>query len=49
MAREDLTKGYRAGDKCPKCGGLIEIRPLVKPGNQGDYAQCGKCPWNSMR
>ncbi len=48
------TKGYKNGDKCPKCGGLIHIRETTtmekgKEVPHGTYAQCSKCSWNSMR
>ncbi len=51
---KDETKGYNNGDKCPKCGGLIQIRTTTtmdggKEVPRGNYAQCSKCSWNSMR
>lgn len=49
MANKDQRGGYRSGGKCPKCGGLVEIRSTLKPGEVIYYAQCGKCPWNTLR
>jgi hypothetical protein len=51
---KDKTKGYKNGDKCPKCGGLIQIRTttMIERGKEipsSNYAQCTKCSWNSMR
>jgi hypothetical protein len=51
----DETDGYESGDQCPKCGGLIEIRRIHSPEKNAlglydivaEYAQCGKCNWNS--
>jgi hypothetical protein len=53
----DETDGYKSGDRCPKCGGLIEIRRTHSPDKnerglydiKAEYAQCGKCSWNSRR
>jgi formate dehydrogenase maturation protein FdhE len=51
---DDKTKGLTNGDKCPRCGGLIQIRTGTTtergkevPGFR--YAQCSKCSWNSYR
>lgn len=40
------TSGYKNGDKCPKCSGLVTIR--TKQDKQTEYAQCAKCSWNTF-
>lgn len=46
---EDSKGGYRNGDKCPSCGGLVTIRQTAKPGRSIEYAQCAQCSWNTLR
>ena len=51
---KDQTKGHKNGGKCPKCGGLIQIRTAttVEKGKEVPgytYAQCSRCSWNSTR
>ena len=43
----DKKKGYKNGDKCPKCGGLITIRTLQD--GKTEYVQCAHCSFNTLR
>jgi uncharacterized protein with PIN domain len=49
---DDYTDGYKNVDRCPDCGGLVQIRTAEQFNNGQkeyfEYAQCSNCSWNTF-